>query len=82
MVRRERLEIVKAILELCITPRKKTAIVYQCNLNFKIVRKYLIGCFANGWLIKNGVFYETTNLGKDYLNLITPTVESIETIYV
>lgn len=82
MVRRERLEIVKEILELCIIPSRKTTIVYQCNLNFKIVRKYLTGCFVNGWLIKNGAFYETTHLGKDYLNLITPTVESIETIYV
>ncbi len=82
MVRREKLEIIKEILELCITPRKKTSIVYQCNLNFKIVKKYLTWCFIGGWLIKKGAFYETTHLGKDYLNLITPTVESIETIFV
>ena len=80
MSRRSKLEITKEILELCLTPTKKTGIVYRCNLNFNIVKRYLSTCFLNGWLKKDGDFYKTTSLGKDYLNLITPTVQTIETM--
>lgn len=78
MSRRERIEIIKEILELCKTPVRKTKIVYKCNLNFKIVKKYLSRCFENGWLMceeKDGAIkYITTIVGSDYLNLLTNEV--------
>ncbi len=80
MPRREKLEIINEILRLCVIPSLKTRIVYECNLNFKMIIRYLRWCFDNGWLIKEGALYETTQLGKDYLNLIAPTVESLEFI--
>jgi predicted transcriptional regulator len=80
MVRREKIEILKEVLTLCQIGVGKTRIVYECNLNFDIVKKYLQWCFLNGWLQKDGKHYFTTKLGIDYLNLITPTVNSLELI--
>jgi len=78
MSRRERIEIIKEILELCKTPVGKTKIVYTCNLNFKIVKRYLSRCFERGWLMcerqDKGYIYKTTILGSDYLNLLTNEV--------
>ncbi len=82
MTRRDRLEIVKDILELCLTPCKKTRIVYQCNLNFKIVKRYLSWCFTHGWLKEDNSLYSTTALGRDYLNLLKPVlvINAVDTI--
>ncbi|MBA7490194.1 hypothetical protein ES702_00729 [subsurface metagenome] len=78
MSRRERIEIIKEILELCKTPVLKTHIVYKCNLNFKIVKKYLNWCFERGWLmcekVNRNILYTTTIVGSDYLNLLTNDV--------
>lgn len=78
MSRRERIEIIKAILELCKTPVRKTQIVYKCNLNFKIVKKYLNRCFERDWLVCENtdgrILYTTTMIGSDYLNLLTNDV--------
>jgi len=38
--RRDRWEIIGQILSLCRTPRKKTWIIYKCNLNFKTFDRY------------------------------------------
>ncbi len=72
MYRRGKIEITKDILELCITSVNKTTIVYRCNLNFLIVKKYLERCFNNGWLVENkigkGNLYTTTELGKEAID--------------
>ena len=78
MSRRTRTDIIKEILELCSNPVNKTAIVYSCNLNFKIVKKYLSWCFINGWLKQTGNKYQTTVLGNDYLNILIPVVKLIQ----
>ena len=78
MSRRTRTDIIKEILELCINPVNKTTIVYGCNLNFKIVKKYLSWCFINGWLQKTGKTYQTTVLGKNYLDILIPVVKLIQ----
>ena len=80
MNRRGKLEIINEILKLCVKPSLKTHIVYECNLNFSMIVKYLNWCFLCGWLNKDGKLYETTQLGKDYLNLIEPSIESLEFI--
>ena len=67
MSRRGKIEIITDILELCRTPTRKTAIVYQCNLNFKIVKGYLHNLLNKGLLIKETQgsknLYSTTELG-------------------
>jgi predicted transcriptional regulator len=74
MSRREKIEIVKDILELCLIPCKKTHIVYKCNLNFKIVKTHLTWCFVRGWIKEYKGIYTTTDLGRDYLNLLKPVL--------
>jgi predicted transcriptional regulator len=78
MSRREKIEIIKAILELCLIPSKKTNIVYKCNLNFNIVKGYLQECILRGWIKVNDGIYITTDLGQDYLNLLIPVLTPFE----
>lgn len=78
MSRRQKADIVKEILELCRNPVNKTTIVYKCNLNFKIVKRYLNCCFVNGWLKQIGKTYKTTVLGTDYLDILIPVVNNLQ----
>ena len=80
MSRRNKAEIVLEILELCITPVRKTEIVYKCNLNFKIVKKYLEVCFSNGWLQKIDKKYQTTTIGMGYLDILMPVVYPLKSL--
>ncbi len=75
MSKRERIEILREVLELCKTPKGKTQIVYRCNLNFKIVKPYLSECLSKGWIEKIDTKYQTTTLGKDYLNMLIPVLQ-------
>jgi len=50
MVRRNDLDICADILRVAQTGANKTRIVYQANLNFKIVEKYLHRLMSNGLL--------------------------------
>ena len=72
MSRRGKIEIISDILELCKTPTKKTAIVYQCNLNFKIVKGYLHSLLIKELLIREIIdgkhLYSTTDLGNTVQN--------------
>lgn len=72
--KRESRDIVVDILKLCVIPRKKTAVVYQCNLNFNTVNPYLSWCYVHGWLVKSDDEYQTTELGKTYLEMIKPVL--------
>jgi len=78
MSRRTKADIIKEILELCKNPVNKTSIVYKCNLNFRIVKRYLSWCFINGWLQKEGKTYQTTGLGTDYLDILIPVVNNLQ----
>ena len=79
-MRRESLDIIKDILELCTKPTKKTWIVYRCNLNFNVVKKYLRWCFINGWLVQNEGLndYSTTELGEEYLNTLRIVLQPMQ----
>ncbi len=82
MYRRGKIEILTDILELCITPVKKTTIVYRCNLNFLIVKKYLERCFNNGWLREERIdsrnLYMTTELGKEALDTFNQSISLVQ----
>jgi len=68
-MRRNDLDICADILRVAKTGAKKTQIVYQANLNFKIVKKYLQRLIANGMLAtyQGGRLYMTTGLGSNFL---------------
>jgi len=66
------------ILNLCMNPALKTRIVYQCNLNFKIIRKYLLLLIEKGYLNviekRSRNQYATTQKGLDYMEILNPVI--------
>lgn len=82
-MRRNDLDICADILKIAQTGAKKTQIVYQANLNFKIVKKYLDRLIDNGLLLNQDEarFYMTTHRGTDFLEqyreLILPLKEAV-----
>jgi len=70
MRKRTRNEILTEILRLCLKPRKKTHIVNQVNLNFRILPDYVRPLESNGHLARNGIEYLTTIKGKELLETL------------
>jgi len=69
MTRRNKLEILSCILNLCKTDgSSKTRIVYQVNLNFKNAGLYLDWLVQRKYLEKEGRLYRITPIGRDLLN--------------
>ncbi len=67
MVRRDKLEIISRILDICTGGANKTKIVYKANLNFKSVSLYLDMLIKNSLIYVNetnpGIIYKTTEKG-------------------
>jgi predicted transcriptional regulator len=71
MTRRNKLEILGSILDLCKTDgSSKTKIVYQVNLNFKNAGLYLEWLTSHEYLVKEDRLYKTTPTGRELLNNI------------
>ncbi len=68
-MRRNDLDICADILQVAKAGAKKTQIVYQANLNFKIVKKYLSRLIDTGMLsnAQESRLYTTTNRGNTFL---------------
>jgi predicted transcriptional regulator len=65
--RRNKLEIIATILDICDNGSTKTGIVYQANLNFKTVDPYLNLLVKNDLVkkdLKSPKLYKTTNKGN------------------
>jgi predicted transcriptional regulator len=65
--RRGKLEIIADILLVARRGAKKTAIVYNANLNFDRVGKYLSYLEEKGLIENTGREYKTTEKGKEFL---------------
>jgi len=66
---RDRVEIVADILEICKNDTRKTNIMYQANLSFELLTKYL-RLLQHANLIKvdhDGSVYSATDKGLDFL---------------
>jgi len=55
------------ILQISLNGTIKTKIVYDANLNFKIVKARLRELIEYGLLMKNGRVYQTTSKGERFL---------------
>ncbi len=70
-MRRDRLKIILDILDICNSGANKTKIVYQANLNFKMVNIYIDILMNEGLLhpqdASNGKIFLTTIRGKELL---------------
>ena len=75
-MRRNDLDICADILQVAKAGAKKTQIVYQANLNFKIVKKYLRRLIDTGMLMTadKSSLYTTTNRGIEFLEQYTELV--------
>lgn len=67
MGRRNDLDICADILAVAREGVRTTRIVYQANLNFKIVKKYLQRLKENGLLKKEDGFFVTTPKGAQFI---------------
>lgn len=66
-MRRQKLEIISDLLEVCIKGSLKTNMVYKTNLNFKIAEVYLNLLLNKKLIMKNGETYITTQKGTGFL---------------
>jgi predicted transcriptional regulator len=78
MTRRNKLEILGSILDICKADgSSKTRIVYQVNLNFKNAGSYLDWLIKRGYIVKEDRVYKTTHKGEelsDNLNYINSVI--------
>lgn len=65
--RRNNLDVTADILRTAYSGARKTRIVYQANLNFKVVKKYLRFLLEREFIIFNKPHYFTTDKGRKYL---------------
>jgi predicted transcriptional regulator len=81
-IRRNDLDICTDILRVARKGAKKTQIVYQANLNFKIVKKYLMMLQENGLLnsSERGKLFHTTDKGANFLEQYSELVGLINSI--
>jgi predicted transcriptional regulator len=73
---RDRLDIVRDMLTAASTNARKTRIMYQANMNFAQVERYLKILLNQGLLEHDGRFcYLITEKGKEFLKLYTDYLE-------
>ena len=70
MKKRNEVEIVSDILELCLEGSLKTTVVYKVNLNFQMFDRYFVSLKEKGLLVKEGKLFKTTELGREVLSQI------------
>jgi len=69
MKRRNDIDICADVLRIAQGGAKKTHIVYQANLNFKIVKRYLSRLMESGLLVFRDEVYCTTDMGVRFLEV-------------
>lgn len=76
MARRSGMDICHDILKVAEQGAKKTRLVYQANLNFRIVKKYLNLLLERGLIEHKNGHYFTTDEGSywmtNYSNVVAP----------
>ena len=71
MERRSRIELLVDVLRLCVTPKIKTRITYEANLNFQLTGEVVDHLVEGGFLtecrLKGKTAYRTTEKGLSLL---------------
>jgi len=65
-MRRDRLKLIAEMLQKAKNGAKKTRIMYQCNLSYRMTNEYLIHLLETG-LLRMGNSYHTTEKGLQFL---------------
>lgn len=74
-MRRDKLDILKDILAICVAKAKKTQIVYGSNTNFAKADCYIDWLLAHEYLKKDDNFYEITPAGLLLLSNLNKIVD-------
>ena len=81
-MRRNNLDIYADIIQVANGGAKKTKIVYSCNLNFKILNKYMEILIEKEFIKKTGKYYFSTPKGRAFLTqykeFIAPLTKTAE----
>ncbi len=81
--RRGSLEIISDILKVCESEASKTSLVYKCNLNFKLISRYLQILTDSGLIyqVQNDgiVLYKCTEKGLDVSSALSHAKEALAT---
>ena len=80
MMRRNDLDICGEVLRVARGGAKKTRIVYQANLNFKIVEKYLARLENGDLLREERGIYVTTSRGSRFLEQYSQLINSVNLV--
>jgi len=72
---RNRLEIAKDILSIVSMKAKKTRIMYQANLSYPLVEKYLESLLERGLVKCEDAYYMITWKGKEFLQMYADYLE-------
>jgi predicted transcriptional regulator len=75
--KRGKIEIVGRILSLCLKGKRKTHILYQANLSFTQVEKYINELQLRKLIKLEGEEYFTTEKGEQVLDLVKELTEAI-----
>lgn len=67
-MKRNDLDICADILQIARAGARKTHLVYQANLNFKMARRYLVKLLERGFIEQERGRYYTTEKGVEFLN--------------
>jgi predicted transcriptional regulator len=65
---RSKYEIIAGIVQNCLSPRRKTHIMYTNSLSFAQTNAYLNLLISLGLLTQVGGEYETTNKGRQFIS--------------
>ena len=77
---RHSLDIVRDMLSVALVSVRKTRIMYQANLSFVQVEKYLHDLLEKGLLNHDGVCYLVTEKGLEFLKLYDEYVERCKSL--
>lgn len=72
--RRNELDIMADLVRVATQGSTKTGLVYNANLNFKVVKKYIKRMFDSGLLEKRDGLYYSTQKGIDFLERYSSTM--------
>lgn len=67
MIRRNSYQIARDILRVADDGARRTMMVYQANLNFKVLKRYLGDLIAKGLMVQDGIIYYTTDEGRAFI---------------
>lgn len=78
---RHKLEIIRDMLSVALRKTRKTKIMYQTNLSYSLMEKYLRDLIDTGLIERDGEScYSVTEKGREFLQMFTSYLERCERI--